>query len=227
MRCCNKDVKPLIGAPRYKTTPVSQPKPLIGAHVACIAQAHKEATCNSETNKQQIIMVRGAQSKNDSTEIDDLFRLTTSDWVSNQKSKDRREIILNNEWSKAGLQSATKDQYRVALRKWRRYTLQDISVGHAHQMRLVLPAFRYEAMMKSKDQAFTSLQDSDEKLCGFLDWVLDAIEVHNGSSQQKSVIAPSQQLEHAVQALSCVEKCQMGIAGQDDGCSDVFGPAFR
>ncbi|KAL0054938.1 hypothetical protein WJX82_004796 [Trebouxia sp. C0006] len=150
-------------------------------------------------------MVRGAQSKNDSTEIDDLFRLTTSDWVSNQKSKDRREIILNNEWSKAGLQSATKDQYRVALRKWR----------------------RYEAMMKSKDQAFTSLQDSDEKLCGFLDWVLDAIEVHNGSSQQKSVIAPSQQLEHAVQALSCVEKCQMGIAGQDDGCSDVFGPAFR
>jgi len=25
-------------------------------------------------------MVRGAQSKNDSTEIDDLFRLTTSDW---------------------------------------------------------------------------------------------------------------------------------------------------
>lgn len=128
-------------------------------------------------------MVRGAQSKNDSTEIDDLFRLTTSDWVSNQKSQDRRETILNNEWFNAGLKPATKDQYRVAPRKWRRYTLQDISVGHAHQMTLVLPAFRYEAMMKTKDQAFTSLQDSDEKLCGFLDWLLDAIEVHDGRSR--------------------------------------------
>ena len=67
-------------------------------------------------------MVRGGQSKNDSTEIDDLFRLTTSDWVSNQKSQARRETILNNEWVNAGLKPATKDQYRVALRKWLRYT---------------------------------------------------------------------------------------------------------
>ncbi|KAL3134579.1 hypothetical protein ABBQ38_006419 [Trebouxia sp. C0009 RCD-2024] len=76
---------------------------------------------------------------------------------------------------------------------------------------------RYEAMMKTNDPAFTSLQDSDEKLCGFLDWKLDAIEVHNGKPQQKSIIAPSQQLEHAVQALSCVKKCQMGVARQGDG----------
>ena len=54
-----------------------------------------------------------------------------------------------------------------------------MSVGHAHQMTLVLPAF-------------TSLQDSDEKLCGFLDWLLDAIEVYNDSPKQKSIIAPSQ-----------------------------------
>ena len=176
-------------------------------------------------------MVRGAQSKNDSTEIDDLFRLTTSDWVSNEKSQDRRETILNNEWFNAGLKPATKDQHRVALRKWRRYTLQDISVGHTHQMTLVLHAFGYEAMMKTKDQAFTSLQDSDEKLCGFLDWLLDAIEVHNGNPQQKSIIAPSQQLEHAVQALSCVKKCQMGVAGQGDGwnpgSSILKGPFIR
>ena len=81
--------------------------------------------------------------------------------------------------------------------------------------------------MKTKDPAFTSLQDSDEKLCGFLDWLLDAFEVHYGSPQQKSIIAPSRQLEHAVQALSCVEKCQMGVAKQSDGWNDVFGPAFR
>ncbi len=37
--------------------------------------------------------------------------------------------------------------------------------------------------MKTKDPAFTSLQNSDEKLCGFLDWLLDAIEVHDGRSR--------------------------------------------
>ena len=106
-----------------------------------------------------------------------------------------------------------------------------MSVGHVHQMTLVLHVFRYEATMKTKDPAFTSLQDSDEKLCGFLDWLLDAIEVHNGNPQQKSIIAPSQQLEHAVQALSCVKKCQMGVAGQGDGwnpgSSILKGPFIR
>ena len=93
-------------------------------------------------------MVWGAQSKNDRTEIDDLFRLTTSDWVCNQKFQDRRDTILNNELFNACLKPATKDQYRGALRKWRQYTLYDTSVGHAHEMTLVLPAFRYEAMIK-------------------------------------------------------------------------------
>ena len=100
----------------------------------------------------------------------------------------------------------------TALRKWRRYTLYDMSVGHAHDMTLVLPAFRSEAMMKTRDPAFTSLQDSDEKLCGFLGWLLDATEVHHGKPQQRSIMASSQQLEHAVQALSCVKKCLLNIS---------------
>ena len=33
--------------------------------------------------------------------------------------------------------------------------------------------------MKDNDATFASLQGSNEKLCGFLDWLLDAIEVHN------------------------------------------------
>ena len=69
--------------------------------------------------------------------------------------------------------------------------------------------------MKDNDVSFASLQDSNEKLCGFLDWVLDTIEVHNCNPRQKPIIAPSQQLEHAT--LSCVMKCQMGVAGQACG----------
>jgi len=49
-----------------------------------------------------------------------------------------------------------------------------------------------------------------------LDWLLDAIEVHNCNPRRKPFIPPSQQLEHAVPALSCVMKCQMGVAGQAD-----------
>ncbi len=71
--------------------------------------------------------------------------------------------------------------------------------------------------MKENDACFASLQDSNEKLCGFLDWLLDAIEVHNCNPKRKTFIPPSQQLEHAVPTLSGVMKCQMGIAGQADG----------
>ena len=63
--------------------------------------------------------------------------------------------------------------------------------------------------------SFASLQDSNEKLCGFLDWLLDTIEVHNCNPRQKPTIAPSQQLEHVT--LSCVMKCHMGLAGQAYG----------
>ena len=71
--------------------------------------------------------------------------------------------------------------------------------------------------MKDNDASFASLQDSNEKLCGFLDWLLDAIEVHNCNPRRKPIIPPSQQLEHAVPTLSCVMRCQMGVAGQADG----------
>ena len=71
--------------------------------------------------------------------------------------------------------------------------------------------------MKAKDALFNSLQDSEDKLYGFLDWLLDAIAVHNSNSHLKPITAPSQQLEHAVQALRCVKKCHMDIAGQADG----------
>ena len=70
--------------------------------------------------------------------------------------------------------------------------------------------------MKDNDACFASLQDSNEKLCGFLDWLLDAIEVHNCNPRRKTIIPPSQQLEHAVPTLSCVMNCQMGVAGQAD-----------
>ena len=85
--------------------------------------------------------------------------------------------------------------------------------------------------MTAKDPLFNSLQDSEDKLCGFLDWLLDAVELNNSDSHLKPITAPSQQLEHAVQALSCVKKCQMGIAGQADGWnpkSDMLkGPFIR
>ena len=72
--------------------------------------------------KQQItLMVRGGHSKNDNAQIDNLFRLTSPDWVSDKASEDLRETIINNEWSKSGLQPTTVEQYRVALRKWLKY----------------------------------------------------------------------------------------------------------
>ncbi len=71
-------------------------------------------------------MVRGGQSKNDNAQIDNLFRLTSPDWVSNKASEDLRETIINNEWSKSGLQPTTVEQYRVALRKWLKYIVQQL-----------------------------------------------------------------------------------------------------
>ena len=76
-------------------------------------------------SKQQVtLMVRGGQSKNDTAQIDNLFRLTSPDWVSSKESEELRETIINNEWSKSGLQPTTIEQYRAALRKWLKYILQ-------------------------------------------------------------------------------------------------------
>jgi len=74
-----------------------------------------------QIQQQETLMVRGGQSKNDNAQIDNLFRLTSPDWVSNKASEDLRETIINNEWSKSGLQPTTVEQYRVALRKWLKY----------------------------------------------------------------------------------------------------------
>ena len=71
-----------------------------------------------QTKQQVALMVRGGQSKNDNAQIDNLFRLTSPDWVSNKQSEELRKTILNNEWQNSGLQPTTKEQYRVALRKW-------------------------------------------------------------------------------------------------------------
>ena len=62
----------------------------------------------------------------DNAQIDNLFRLTSPDWVSRkfEESEELRETIINNEWSKSGLQSTTVEQYRVALRKWLKYIVQ-------------------------------------------------------------------------------------------------------
>ena len=67
-------------------------------------------------------MVRGGQSKNVNAEIDRLFRLVTSDWVCDKESEDLRVIIINKEWFNCGLNPATIEQYKVALRKWLRYS---------------------------------------------------------------------------------------------------------
>ena len=69
-------------------------------------------------------MVRGGQSKNDNAQIDNIFRLTLPDWVSSKESEELKETIINNEWSKSGLQSTTAEQFRVALRKWLKYIFQ-------------------------------------------------------------------------------------------------------
>ena len=77
-----------------------------------------------QIKQRETLMVRGGQSKNDNAQIDNLFRLTSPDWVSNKASEDLRETIINNEWSKSGLQPTTVEQYRVALRKWLKYIVQ-------------------------------------------------------------------------------------------------------
>ena len=59
---------------------------------------------------------------------------------------------------------------------------------------------RYETLMKDKDASFTSLQDSEQKLCGFLHCLLDTIDQNNNNLQQKATKAALQQLDHAVQA---------------------------
>ena len=77
--------------------------------------------------------------------------------------------------------------------------------------------------MKEKDASFTGLQDREQKVLGFLEWLLDNIDSDNINMQQKAIKAPQTQLDHAVQALSChtdsVKKCQMGVSGQADGWS--------
>ena len=85
--------------------------------------------------------------------------------------------------------------------------------------------------MKETDASFTSLQDKEQKVCGFLHWLLDAIDLKNTDLQQKATKAPQTQLDHAIQALSCVKKCQMGVSGQADGWSPknsvIKGPFIR
>jgi len=56
---------------------------------------------------QVTLMVRGGHNKNDNAQIDNLFRLTSPDWVFDKASVDLRETIINNEWSKSGLQPTT------------------------------------------------------------------------------------------------------------------------
>ena len=71
----------------------------------------------------------------------------------------------------------------------------------------------------------------EQKVCGFLHWLLDAIDLNNTELQQKAIKAPQTQLHHAKQALSCVKKCQMGVSGQADGWSPknsvIKGPFIR
>ena len=78
---------------------------------------------------------------------------------------------------------------------------------------------------------FTSLQDKEQKVCGFLHWLLDAIDLNTADLRQKATKAPQTQLDHAIQALSCVKKCQMGVSGQADGWSPknsvIKGPFIR
>ena len=74
-----------------------------------------------QTKQHVTLMVRGGQSKNDNGQIDNLFRLTSRDWVSDKESEELRETIFNNEWLKSGLQPTTIEQYKAALRKWLKY----------------------------------------------------------------------------------------------------------
>ena len=164
-------------------------------------------------------MVRGrwCQSKNDSADIDNLFQLITSDWVSDSKSEKRRETIFNNVW-KAGSKSqvkVTKSQVpcTFALHKRLGYSSQLHGIGFTYWMCACFLFCRYEAVMKDNDASFASLQDSNEKLCGFLDWLLDTIEVHDCNPRQKPIIAPSQQLDTCNMQLSVVSngRCRASL----------------
>ncbi|KAK9806213.1 hypothetical protein WJX72_005568 [[Myrmecia] bisecta] len=68
-----------------------------------------------------------------------------------------------------------------------------------------------ERFQVGRDPSFTSLQDSEGKVYAFLNRLLDEIEAHNANADHKARLAPAQQLEHALQALSCVKKCQAGV----------------
>ena len=86
----------------------------------CCNNRHKlirkrHASWNQTTSN---TMVRGGKSKNDNAQIENLFRLTSPDWVSDSQSEELRKTIINNEWQNSGLQPTTIEQYRVALRKW-------------------------------------------------------------------------------------------------------------
>ena len=161
------------------------------------AAALREAAASGPASIPAEPMVRGGVRKTELEEINDLFRLTAPDWVSTPESEARRRMIADNEWFKGPLSAGTKSQYQTALRKW----------------------LSYAAMQARQDLSFTSLQDSDNKVYAFLNWLLDEIEAHNANADQKARLAPAQQLEHALQALSCVKKCQAGVPGQKEGWS--------
>ena len=48
-----------------------------------------------QTKQQVTLMVRGGQSKNGNAQIDNLFRLTSPDWVSDKESEQLREKPLS------------------------------------------------------------------------------------------------------------------------------------
>ena len=83
-----------------------------------------------QIQQRETLMLQGGQSKNNNAQIDNLFRLTSQDWVSSNESEELRETITNNEWSKSGLQSTTIEQYRVALCKWLKYIFQRLIYFH-------------------------------------------------------------------------------------------------
>ena len=154
-------------------------------------------------------MVRGGIRKTDVDEIHELFQLTSPTWVSTPESESRRHMIFENEWLIGSLAAGTKAAYCSALRSF----------------------LKYVAGMTRGAPGSTGLQDSDEHLSQFLHWLLDDVERQNQNVEQKMRIAPLQQVEHAIQALSCVKKCQAGVPGQSEGWqssnSIIKGPVNR
>ena len=74
-------------------------------------------TCNNGTSKKQSSWCKA--DKNESADIDNLFQLITSDWVSDFESEKRRETIFNKvRWVESQVK-VTKSQApcTVALRK--------------------------------------------------------------------------------------------------------------